>query len=47
MYEDTISVRIASDKRTALEAIAARTDRDLSLVIDEALDAYLDCTPGT
>jgi predicted transcriptional regulator len=42
MSADTISVRIASDKRTALEAIAARTDRDLSLVIDEALDAYLE-----
>jgi predicted transcriptional regulator len=42
MSADTISVRIASDKRSALEAIAVRTERDLSLVIDEALDAYLE-----
>jgi predicted transcriptional regulator len=42
MSEDTISVRIGSDKKAALDAIAARTQRDLSLVIDEALDAYLE-----
>jgi predicted transcriptional regulator len=42
MSEETISVRIGSDKKAALDAIAARTHRDLSLVIDEALSAYLD-----
>ena len=42
MSEHTISVRIGSDKKAALDAIAARTHRDLSLVIDEALSAYLE-----
>ena len=42
MSEDTISVRIGSDKKAALDAIAARTHRNISLVIDEALDAYLE-----
>jgi predicted transcriptional regulator len=42
MSEDTISIRIGSDKKAALDAIAARTQRDLTLVIDEALDAYLE-----
>jgi predicted transcriptional regulator len=38
----TISVRIASDKKAALDAIAQATDRDLSLVFEEALSAYLE-----
>ena len=42
MSEDTISVRIGSDKKAALDAIAARTHRDLSLVINEALTTYLE-----
>jgi predicted transcriptional regulator len=42
MPEETISVRIGSDKKAALDAIATRTQRDLSLVIHEALDAYLE-----
>jgi predicted transcriptional regulator len=42
MSEETISVRIGSDKKAALDAIAARTHRDLTLVIDEALSAYLE-----
>jgi RHH-type transcriptional regulator, rel operon repressor / antitoxin RelB len=42
MSEDTISVGIASDKKAALDAIAARTHRNLSLVIHEALNAYLE-----
>jgi predicted transcriptional regulator len=42
MSEDTISVRMGSDKKAALDAIAAPTHRDLSLVIDEALNAYLE-----
>ena len=42
MSEETISVRIGSDKKATLDAIAARTHRDLSHVIDEALDAYLE-----
>jgi hypothetical protein len=46
MSEDTISVRIASDKKAALDAIAARTHRNLSLVIHEALNAISSCRPG-
>jgi predicted transcriptional regulator len=42
MAEETISVRIASDKKAALEAIAAENDRDLDVVIEEALNAYLE-----
>jgi RHH-type rel operon transcriptional repressor/antitoxin RelB len=42
MSEHTISVRIASDKKAALDAIAAQIDRDLSFVIDQALNAYLE-----
>jgi predicted transcriptional regulator len=42
MSQETISVRIASDKKAALDAIAAETHRDLNLVIDDALNAYLE-----
>jgi predicted transcriptional regulator len=42
MSEETISVRIASDKKAALDAIAAESGRDLAAVIEEALAAYLD-----
>ena len=42
MAEETISVRIASDKKAALDAIAAETRRDLGGVIEEALDAYVE-----
>jgi predicted transcriptional regulator len=42
MAEETISVRIASDKKAALDAIASETDRDLRGVIEEALNAYLE-----
>lgn len=42
MGEEMISVRIASEKKAALQAIAERTDRDLSLVIEDAVDAYLE-----
>ena len=42
MAEETISVRIPSEKKAALDAIAAQTDRDVSLVIEEAVTAYLD-----
>jgi predicted transcriptional regulator len=42
MSEDTISVRIASHKVAALHAIAARSGRDLSFVIEQALNAYLE-----
>ncbi len=42
MAEETISVRIASDKKAALDAIAAESGRDLGVVIEEALNAYLE-----
>jgi predicted transcriptional regulator len=42
MPQETISVRIASEKKAALDAIAAQTDRDVSVVIEEAVNAYLD-----
>jgi predicted transcriptional regulator len=42
MAEETISVRIASDRKAALDAIAAQTQRSLGAVIEEALAAYLD-----
>jgi predicted transcriptional regulator len=42
MSEETISVRIASDKKAALDAIAAERGRDLNVVIEEALSAYLE-----
>jgi RHH-type transcriptional regulator, rel operon repressor / antitoxin RelB len=42
MTEETISVRIPSEKKAALDAIAARTGRDVSLVLEEAVNAYLD-----
>ena len=42
MAQETISVRIASEKKVTLDAIAARTRRDLGVVIEEALTAYLE-----
>jgi predicted transcriptional regulator len=42
MAEEMVSVRIASDKRAALEAIAAQSGRDLGVVIEDALSAYLE-----
>jgi predicted transcriptional regulator len=42
MSEETISVRIGSGKKAALDAIAVQRGHDLSFVIDEALDAYLE-----
>jgi predicted transcriptional regulator len=42
MANEMISVRIASDKKAALAAIAAKSGRDLGVVIEEALAAYLE-----
>ena len=41
MFEEAISVHTGSDEKATLDAIVARPHRDLSLVIDEALSAYL------
>jgi predicted transcriptional regulator len=42
MTEETISVRLPSEKKAALDAIAAQTESDVSLVIEEAVSAYLE-----
>jgi predicted transcriptional regulator len=42
MAEEMVSVRIASDKKAALETIAAESGRDLGVVIEDALSAYLE-----
>ena len=42
MSEEIISVRIPREKKAALDAIAAQTGRDVSFVIEEALNAYLE-----
>jgi RHH-type transcriptional regulator, rel operon repressor / antitoxin RelB len=42
MSEEVISVRIPSEKKAALDAIAAEIDRDVSFVIEEAVNAYLE-----
>jgi hypothetical protein len=39
MVEETISIRIAGDKKAALAAIAAESGRALEVVIEEALAA--------
>jgi predicted transcriptional regulator len=42
MSKETISFRLESDKREALDAVASALDRDRSDIINEAIDAYLD-----
>jgi RHH-type rel operon transcriptional repressor/antitoxin RelB len=42
MTRETISFRLESDKREALDAIATALDRDRSYLINEAIEAYLD-----
>ena len=42
MSEETISVRVTRDQKAALDAIAAQSERDLSVVVEEALSAYLE-----
>jgi RHH-type transcriptional regulator, rel operon repressor / antitoxin RelB len=38
---DVISIRLDTDKRDALDALARATDRDRSWLVKEAIDAYL------
>ncbi|HTS48387.1 MAG TPA: ribbon-helix-helix protein, CopG family [Bryobacteraceae bacterium] len=38
----TVSFRLPSEKKNALDAIAAAQDRDRSYVLNEAIDAYLE-----
>jgi predicted transcriptional regulator len=42
MPRETLTVRVESGTRKALEGIAAALDRDRSYVVNEALKAYLD-----
>jgi predicted transcriptional regulator len=41
MSKETISFRLESEKREALDAIASAAGRDLSTIIHEAIDGYL------
>ena len=42
MGRTTITVRLDTEKKEALDAIAEVSDRDRSYVLNEAIDAYLD-----
>ena len=42
MTKETMTVRIPSATREALDALAAAIDRDRSYVVNEALSAYLE-----
>ncbi len=42
MGKTTITFRVDTDKKAALDSIADVTDRDRSYVLNEAIDAYLD-----
>jgi len=42
MPRETVTVRIASETREALDSIAAALDRDRSHVVNEALTAYIE-----
>jgi RHH-type rel operon transcriptional repressor/antitoxin RelB len=40
--KETLTVRVESETRESIDAIAEATDRDRSFVINEALSAYID-----
>jgi predicted transcriptional regulator len=42
MSKENITFRLDSDKRTALDEIAAGMDRDRSYILNEAITAYLE-----
>jgi predicted transcriptional regulator len=42
MSKENITFRLDSDKKTALDAIAAGMDRDRSYILNEAIAAYLE-----
>jgi predicted transcriptional regulator len=42
MSKENITFRLDSDKRKALDAIAAGMDRDRSYILNEAIVAYLE-----
>jgi predicted transcriptional regulator len=42
MSKETLTVRVESKTRDALDALAAALDRDRSFVINEALNAFIE-----
>ncbi len=42
MGKDTVTFRLDTEKRDALDALAVTTDRDRSYILNEAISAYLD-----
>ncbi len=42
MGKETVTFRVDSDKKDALDAIAAGQDRDRSYVLNQAIDAYIE-----
>lgn len=42
MGKETISFRMDTEKREALDGVASALDRDRTYVLNEAIDAYLD-----
>jgi predicted transcriptional regulator len=42
MSRETVSFRLESEKRKALDAVASALDRDRTYIINEAIEAYLD-----
>jgi RHH-type transcriptional regulator, rel operon repressor / antitoxin RelB len=42
MARETISFRLESEQRQALDAVAAALDRDRTYLLNQAIDAYLD-----
>jgi len=42
MAKENVTLRLNSEKRAVIDAIAASLDRDRSYIINEAVDAYLE-----
>jgi predicted transcriptional regulator len=42
MHKQTVSFRLASDKVSALDSLAASLDRDRTYLLSEAVQAYLE-----
>ncbi len=42
MGKETISFRMDTEKREALDSVASALDRDRTYILNEAIDAYLD-----
>jgi len=42
MHRETITFRLADQKRKEIDAIASGADRDRTYILNEAIDAYLE-----